>query len=371
MAVEHTSRYNAAVLPARLNRAARLLRFGTRYLLGGTLQGVGLILTRRCNLRCSYCRIISSDQASKTHELSPEDWMRIVDRFVDHGRLHFIFTGGEPLLYDGLDRVLAHTSKSALTSLITNATLLDADAFSRLRHLDYLTFSWDTLAGDHPGLEKNPAARLPLIVEQCRRYAITPSAIVTVTAANLDDIEPIVTELHARGVSSLLSLIHSGDQTWDFRADVPELTFRDEATQASLAALARRLLTLKGRGVAIAESDAFLHHMVDYVQGRFQMDCPAADDFFTIDVDGRIKACHDTPASTLDARSFPDYEAMRRQVRATVRPGCNCYYDCYFEARNTPLQTVARALRRTPAGALVTRALNKLIRPIQWADRDE
>lgn len=351
------------MLLARLHRAARLLRFGTQHLLGGSLHGVGLILTRRCNLRCSYCRIISSDQATKAHELPPEGWMKIVDRFVAHGRLHFIFTGGEPLMYDGLARVLHHTSQSALTSLITNATLLDADAFGRLRDLDYLTFSWDTLddAQDgHEGLEKNPAAQLPLIVEQCRRYAITPSAIVTVTAANLDDIEPIVKTLHAQGVSSLLSLIHSGDQTWDFRADVPELTFHDESSQASLAALAHRLLTLKHQGVAIAESDAFLNRMVDYVRGDFQMDCPAADDFFTIDVDGRIKACHDTPASDINAQTFGDYEDMRRRVRNTVRSGCNCYYDCYFEARNTPLQTATRALRRTPAGSLFTRALRGL-----------
>jgi len=289
--------------------------------------------------------------------------MRIVDRFVAHGRLHFIFTGGEPLLYDGLDRVLRHTSQSALTSLITNATLLDEDAFGRLQDLDYLTFSWDTLghASDAPeGLTKNPAAHLPLIVEQCRRYAITPSAIVTVTAANLDDIVPIVRELDALGVSSLLSLIHSGDQTWDFRADVPELTFADAGSQKSLAALASRLLELKHQGVAIAESDAFLTHMADYVRGDFQMDCPAADNFFTIDVDGRIKACHDTPASDLNAQTFGDYEDMRRQVRDTVRPGCNCYYDCYFEARNTPLQTATRALRRTPAGSLITRTLRTL-----------
>lgn len=350
----------AGVLLARLNRAARLLRFGARHLLGGSLHGVGLILTRRCNLRCSYCRIITSPKASRARELPPEAWMRIVDRFVASGRLHFIFTGGEPLLYDGLHRVLDHTAGRALTSLITNATLLDADAFRRLRRLDYLTFSWDTLGNgtdDGDGLSKNPAAQLPLLVEQCRRYAITPSAIVTVTAANLGDIEPIVHALHAQGVSTLLSLIHSGDQTWDFRGDVPELTFQTAQSQQALAALVERLGALKRQGIAIAESDDFLAHMVDYVRGDFQMDCPAADDFFTIDVDGRIKACHDTPASDQNAQTFTDYEDMRRRVRRTVRPGCNCYYDCYFEARNTPLQTAARALRRTPAGALVTRTL--------------
>lgn len=349
------------MLYTRLNRVARLLRFGTRHLLGGSLHGVGLILTRRCNLRCAYCGIIQSARASRSAELPPEEWMSIVDRFVSYGRLHFIFTGGEPLLYDGLDRLLQHTSQVALTSLITNATLLDADAFSRLRSLDYLTFSWDTLgSSDSPGLRKNPAARLPLIVEQCQRYAITPSAIVTVTAANVHEVEPMVRELDARGVSTLLSLIHSGDRSWDFRGEAPELTFADDASRAALDKLAQRLLTLKRQGVAIAESDAFLSHLGDYVRGNFQMDCPAAQDFFTVDVDGRLKACHDTPSSDVDARSFTDYEDMRRRVRATVRPGCNCYYDCYFEARNTPLQTAARALRRTPVGARLNRGLRRL-----------
>ncbi len=373
-----------------LRRAGRLLRFGALHLLGGSLHGVGLVLTRRCNLCCPYCGVIQSELASRRHELAPEDWMDIVDRFVAHGRLHFIFTGGEPLLYDGLERLLRHTADAALTSLITNATLLTPDSFRRLRHLDYLTFSWDTLAKNQgqeasgAGLEKNPSHLLPLIAEQCRIHGITPSAIVTVTAANLHEIEPIILELHDHGISSLLSLIHSGDPTeevtpqldgetsnraaerrgWDFRARAEGLDFRHDASLAALEALARRLLVLKRQGIAISESDAFIAGMRGYAEGSFQMDCPAADDFFTVDVDGRIKACHDTPASAIDARTWRDYEAMRQAVRQTVRPGCNCYYDCYFEARNTPSQTLLRYLRRASPGGTGHRTRGSALRRV-------
>ncbi len=49
---------------------------------------------------------------------------------------------------------------------------------------------------------------------------------------------------------------------------------------------------------------------------------------------------------------------MAKNQRDPFYRRCNC--NCYFEARNTPLQTVTRALRRTPAGSLVTRTLRGL-----------
>lgn len=309
-------------------------------------MGVGLLLTRRCNLACPYCGVICGGPHSEARELSPSDWCRVVDRFVLHGHRHFILTGGEPLLYEGLHEVLVHTASRALTSLITNATLLDEAAFEGLRPLDFLTFSWDTLDGAVSGLEKDPSARLDSIVEGCRRNAILPSAIVTVTARNLDEVEPIVLRLDQARVPSLLSLLHSGKEGFDFRGYVPELSFGTEQDLGRLERLGRRLIALKREGVRIAESDAFLENMVSFARGTFKMDCPAGDPFFTVDTDGRIKACHDAPPSPVSALDFQDYDSMRAIVRSNVPKDCNCYYDCYFEARNRPTQSIARGIRR-------------------------
>lgn len=339
-------RYTVAVMLPWLQRGGRFVRFGLDALVGRTLTGVGLILTRRCNLDCPYCGVIERGSEARRRELTSSEWCRVVDRFVSHGHRHFILTGGEPLLYDGLVEVLEHTAQRGLTSLITNATLLDDEALRRLRRLDFLTFSWDTLGANGGGLVKDPSARVASIAQGCRRHAILPSAIVTVTARNLDEVVPIVLRLDREGVPALLSVLHSGGKGFDFRGDSPLHAFHTEQDCARLERLGERLIALKRSGVRVAESEAFLRGMAAFVRGTFQMRCPAANPFFTVDVDGRIKACHDAPPSSVSALTFDDYDSMRRAVRATAPRDCNCYYDCYFEARNRPWQTLSRATRR-------------------------
>lgn len=328
----------------------RLLRFGLQYLAGWELSGVGLNLTRRCNLRCAYCKAMDNSPERRARELSPAHWRQIIDRLADHRRAHFIFTGGEPLLYRGVFELIDHAARRALTSLITNATLLDEAAFARLENLDFLTFSCDTLgrtAGGHP---KDPRPHLARIAAGCRAARITPSAIVTVTAQNLDEVEPLVHLLHQQRVSALISLIHSGEGGFDFRPHAPELTFADEESRRRLGDLGRRLVALKREGVSVAESDHFLLNMERHARGDYRLRCPAADPFLTVDIDGRIKACHDTPASEQNALTFTDYPTMLRAVRATVPEGCTCYYDCYVEGKNSRAQNLGRLLRRFARG---------------------
>lgn len=328
-------------------KLSRLLRFGIRHVAGYESRGVGINLTRRCNLSCEYCRIVDNSKEKHRKELTVDQWKQIIDRFIAERRQHFIFTGGEPFVYRGLVELIRYTSKKAMTSLITNTTHLDERRFEQIRDLDFLTFSFDTVQVDSDVFQKNPIRRLGLIAEQCARYDIKPTAIITLTSKNTDEVESMIRVLDDHGISAMLSIIHSDpDPHFDFRNHTPELEFRTEEDFARLAALQRRLKELKAEGLRLAESDHYLDHMMDYAKGTFQVDCPAADPFFTIDYDGRIKACHDTPASDVSALDFGDFEEMRQRVRLTVKPGCNCYYNCYVEARSTLLDDAKRLLAR-------------------------
>lgn len=331
------------------------MRFSSSYAAGHELRGVGLNLTRRCNLSCSYCRIVDNSKAKARRELSVAQWRDVIDRFVKHKHAHFIFTGGEPTLFRGLPDLVDHASKRALTSMISHTGLLDDALFDRLRNLDFLCMSFDTMRGaarpnDADGLQKDPSQRLAYLAGKCRAHSIELSAIVTVTSRNVDEIVPIAELLDSHGVAVQMSLIHSDPGHWDFRNHTPGLEFRTAEQHAALSALAETLIGMRKRGVNIAESEAWLRAMPEYAAGRFEIDCPAADPFVTVDYDGRIKACHDTPASDVSALEFTDIRAMRREVRTTVKPGCNCLYDCYFEARRGPaadLQRFARRIRTT------------------------
>lgn len=140
--------------------ARRVLRDGIlgeceRRFLAGRAFKPNLILvniTSRCNLRCAMCmqpRPHAADDDSPTltggrPELTPEQWSGVIDQAAP-ARPAFYFSGGEPLLYRGLDRVLAHVKERGLiAALVTNATTLAQHAESLVKiGVDNVTISLD------------------------------------------------------------------------------------------------------------------------------------------------------------------------------------------------------------------------------------
>ena len=93
-----------------------------------------VLLTRRCNLSCSYCGIIRDHEdkpeeypsISDYHknELSASKWIEAISGIIKLSpECFFIFYGGEPLLFDGIDEILdfCNTSNIAYT-VISNST---------------------------------------------------------------------------------------------------------------------------------------------------------------------------------------------------------------------------------------------------------
>ena len=135
-------------------RAGVLGEFERRFLGGRALKPnlLSINITARCNLRCAMCmqpRNNTSEGDSPTMrrggaELTPEQWLRVVDQAAS-ARPAFYFTGGEPLLYKGLDRILRHIkSKGLIAAVVTNATTLAQHADSLVEAgVDNVTVSLD------------------------------------------------------------------------------------------------------------------------------------------------------------------------------------------------------------------------------------
>lgn len=75
-------------------------------------------------MRCAYCRPDEESSASRSSELKPAEWIRrltAIDRAVRIAKLRF--TGGEPLLYRGLEEVVSGVVAKGVqdVALTTNA----------------------------------------------------------------------------------------------------------------------------------------------------------------------------------------------------------------------------------------------------------
>ena len=291
---------------------------------------MGLLLTRQCNLACTYCNVITKpDQGT----LSVSEWCAIIDKFLKYRHRHFVITGGEPLLYNGVHDIIRHASQKAIVSLITNGILLTPGSLEELKGLDYLTVSFDRLDPDNTD-GKNLTDKLEMIKEAVRRYRFTVETITTITKENMAHVPDII-ELSLRaGFNALISVIHAkreGDsRIFEFRNDNPDLVPESREDYMVIQAMVDRLLELKKIYPNFVERKSFIRGIPNFLKGDFKMDCFAGESYFEINNDGRIMACHDTPQSSVHALFFDDYAKMKKTVKRKIAPGCSCYYNCFY-----------------------------------------
>ena len=92
---------------------------------------ITLLFTNSCNLQCAHCYSDCSLHARK--ELTVDQWVEFIDYLSKSGFIAAYFEGGEPLHRPGFLQVLRHSSRSMMTWLRTNATLIDDDVAKCLK----------------------------------------------------------------------------------------------------------------------------------------------------------------------------------------------------------------------------------------------
>lgn len=86
------------------------------------LGAVYLMLTERCNLACAHC----FGSYPTRREMPLPDVLRLIDELIAGGGRSLVLSGGEPLLYAGLEEVVARIGKRIPVQFCTNGMLLDA-----------------------------------------------------------------------------------------------------------------------------------------------------------------------------------------------------------------------------------------------------
>jgi PqqA peptide cyclase len=106
-------------------------------------------VTYRCPLHCPYCS--NPTHSRNNHELSTDEWKRVIHEAAALGVLQIGFSGGEPLVRRDLPD-LVHTAREAklYTNLITSGIGLDDDRIRLLRDggLDSIQLSFQSNAID-------------------------------------------------------------------------------------------------------------------------------------------------------------------------------------------------------------------------------
>lgn len=157
--------------------------------------------TLRCNLKCTHC--YSSSSPSNAEEMNVNT---LKDAITDAERLGFrslSISGGEPLMYRGLEELLFHARSIGMrTGMVTNGALMSKDKVNRLAALvDVVAVSLDgprdlhnRIRGSHQSYDRALRA-LALLADA----GVSSAVLHTVTKDSLPFVAGLVSMAHQYG----------------------------------------------------------------------------------------------------------------------------------------------------------------------------
>lgn len=174
-----------------------------------------LALTYRCQNDCGHCY---NEQKDKK-ELSVEEWKKAIDKLWDVGIPHVVFTGGEPTLYTGIEKLIARSEEHGqVTGMITNGRSLRRPGYLKelvrlgLDHVQITVLSNEEAVHDRltcaPGSWKETVAGLNIAVKE-DLYVSTNTTIMRSNYAGIEETMRFLIGLGVRNIA-FNSIIRSG-----------------------------------------------------------------------------------------------------------------------------------------------------------------
>jgi MoaA/NifB/PqqE/SkfB family radical SAM enzyme len=300
---------------------------------------VHLIVTRRCNLDCSYCN--EYDQGSRP--VPAEVLAERVDRLAALRTVAVTLSGGEPLLHPQLEDVVARiASRRMIATLISNGYLLSRERIESLNRagLDHLEISVDNVEPDAVSRKslRLLEPKLRWLAEHAR-FSVAINSVVGSGVARPEDALAIARRARELGFMSSVGIVHDGT------GQLQPLRLREMEVY-------RELRRMEG-GLLGRINGSF---QANLAQGRPNAwRCRAGARYLYVDEDGLVHYCSQqrgTPGIPLAAYTR---EHIRRELRTPKACAPYCTINCVqqismIDAWRIP-QTAAAEPRPEGAGA--------------------
>lgn len=297
-------------------------------------KNVLLLCTSRCNLRCGIC---GYGQATGGLDLPYSLVKRLSSELTEAGVKTVYLSGGEPLLHQDFDALLATLLDAGLNvRLSTNGTLLTPARINGLRRLTDISISLDGPAEIHDQIRGVPGSfdRAVRGIRALRDCA--PETEICLSLTLMPENAGVLNELSE--FSRSLGVDTIGIQppvTSFFRKTGPAVL---RADPDSLAKLANTFQALgETNREVFANTPDYYHLCAEYLVNGFRpsMPCRAGHEIVTIFADGAIGPCWALP-TTLNLKEMSYGHAVanpafRRAVeKAAQKQCCGCLFYCFF-----------------------------------------
>jgi pseudo-rSAM protein/SPASM domain protein len=161
-------------------------------------------VTKQCNLYCSHC-YAAADTETAPGELSTAEGKALLDDLAAFGIPVVLFSGGEPLVRDDLEELVAYAADAGIRPVLsTNGTLLTEERAGALRDagLKYAGVSVDGLPERNDAFRGQDGAFDAAVrgIENSLDAGLKTGLRYTITEANAPDLPDVVDLLHDVGV---------------------------------------------------------------------------------------------------------------------------------------------------------------------------
>lgn len=266
-----------------------------------------LILTRRCNLNCEYCRISGdanyiiapSEYPNASYyyenEKNSEFWIDSISRLVKHNKdMFFILFGGEPFMYDGLSEIVKEMNfMGCHYTIISNCTMPEEikNFFDCVGSVMGFTASIDPgfWLGENDNHEKLKSIMgFEMLKYLIRENAVAdPVAEVVVDNENIVYLEETVKRLSDAGITSSISTLDiAKNNYYDFSSitSTDQLVTKSEYTK-------KVFDNLINGNYKIHMKEILLPKIYDILPA--ELDCKIEDNLhnITMDSDGVLRTC--------------------------------------------------------------------------------
>ena len=160
--------------------------------------------TRLCNLACLHC--YSESDQRQVAALDPELLCAALDVLRQEGYALLSLSGGEPLVYPSLGKIIAHAKSIGFrVTMISNGLLVNERNDPLIDMLDGMAISFDGMAESHNALRGRADAfdRACKAVHRCAERGKPVAAAISLTRNALPDLPDLADHLVSIGARAL------------------------------------------------------------------------------------------------------------------------------------------------------------------------
>lgn len=296
-------------------------------------------LTRNCNLKCQYCKIIKTELPQ---ELDMDQWIEVMNVLNGLGVRFVNIAGGEPTILKGLGRLIRHLNDNTDLeySIVSNSMFNDKKLEEMVNAgLKAYVASVDVLSSDLQSLHdlKKASAGMKML-ERLKGYGVPYlCANIVISGTNIDSVMEVVDYLVDQSIwVNVCPIIWGRGDKWD-ETDAADEEYRlTSSHRAKLKQISKALIKMKRSGAPIIATESYLLNMPDHGI-RLDWHCCSSSDTkapprLTIDADGSLMTCINMRGNMQEKFSIFDLQNKDRYnqfIEAWRKDAKNCE-GCYW-----------------------------------------